>query len=306
MRLLKFNLLIVLVVFTCAKVAMAFEVKENCNQPLINLALETINGKKVNDELIQGLFSEYNTKGKWNENGGYYSLCFDPEKNKSVTTSFAIASQSDTNGNPIPLLIYGLNITSSASPAIQVTSANVTLHTIKATGTGTGTAIQVNGTATIDTATISKFATAIETTSNSEKAAIKGVTISDGGIILAGISHKIESSTLTNNGTGTAIQVNAPSPPPSPTGGEGVAVIGPAVTIDNFEKGILIKSGANAKITQNSIKVKDALITNAIIFESPISSSAFNEKLIGKHLSEAAPNYADKFVGQLAGQAVDS
>jgi hypothetical protein len=52
--------------------------------------------------------------------------------------------------------------------------------------------------------------------------------------------------------------------------------------------------------------VKDALITNAIVFETPISESSFSEKLIGKHLSEADTNYADRFVGKLAGKTADS
>ena len=248
MRLLKFNLLIVLVVFTCAKVAMAFEVKENCNQPLINLALETINGKKVNDELIQGLFSEYNTKGKWNENGGYYSLCFDPEKNKSVTTSFAIASQSDTNGNPIPLLIYGLNITSSASPAIQVTSANVTLHTIKATGPDTGTGIKIDAKdVTIDNATISKFATAIETTSNSENVSVKNSTISESSLLLAGKGHIINTVTIGGNGVGTGALIT----------GNSHSIIGS--TIQNFATGIQV---GNATTVGEDITITGGTITN--------------------------------------------
>ncbi|MBI2974875.1 MAG: hypothetical protein HYY43_04725 [Deltaproteobacteria bacterium] len=262
----------------------------------------------VSDSNVKKVLEGYKTYASKDEINKKYILCpsvskFDNDGIISVSDEIKI-NHTDVDYS---LVIYGLNLTNAqtnqgTNALLQLSGSNITLDHAILTGTppatgqaGTGTALKIDAKdVTINSANISKFATAIETTNNSEKAMIKNVTISDGGIIFAGIGHKIESSALTGIGTGTAIQVN----------GAGVA-IGPAVAIDNFEKGVFIKSGATAKITQDSIKVKGNLITDALSFETAVSS-AFSESLIGKHLSEADSNYADKFIGQLSGKTVNS
>ena len=341
--------------------AMAFDPASDC--------VIKINDKKLKEwklSSLQVLFDDYTNLKYSNYKDEQYILCFnEPSPGFEPKTTLNI----DTSKAQKPILIYNFiasaeNLTTSI--LLQLTGSNITITGSTFQGSGSGTALKIDAKdVTIDTAAISKFATAIETTSNSEKATIKGATISDGGIILAGIGHKIESSTLTGADSGVGIKGNGSNltidavniskfaTPIELAGSGGIvknstltttgtgpvikisenygafvlkdttitgaglgaaleipagvqATIGPTVTIDNFEKGIFIKSGGSAKITQDSIFVKSFLITDAIVFETPISNSAFNEKLIGKHLSEADTNFADKFIGQLAGKTADS
>ena len=290
---------IVLVMFTGVLISSevnAFDSKIDCNQ-LIDVTVP-IKGQILKESSLQTFLTNYTTNGKLNETEKYYAICFKPdvEFKQPITAGFTLTTKLDADGNPIPLLIYGLNLSASASltaPLITFSGSNIICDHCTVAGSGTGIKIDAKD-VTIDTATISKFATAIETTSNSEKATIKAATISDGGIILAGTGHKIESSTLTNNGTGIAIQVNASSPPPSPTGGEGVTIQSTAIT--NFATGINVAKDASVKLAKNTFTITDP--ANAVVFDSSVASP-IDSTLVGKKVSETDTAKVESVTGKL-------
>ncbi|MBI2341442.1 MAG: hypothetical protein HYU98_01740 [Deltaproteobacteria bacterium] len=129
---------------------------------------------------------------------------------------------------------------------------------------------------------------------------IKNVTISDGGIIFAGIGHKIESSTLTGTppatgqaGIGTAMQVT----------GQNMAISGSKFS--GFSNPISIADGADANMLGNSFEADIAsansineYVKNLIKFEGA-AGSYLDIAWIGKHISEADANYADRIAGKV-------
>lgn len=122
--------------------------------------LKTLTNKIVPDSQLQTVFENYTDTTKYSKQmtGGTYTLCFDPNKQRVIENSLTLTASASA-----PLLIYGLNITSSASPAIKVTGSDVTLHTIKVTGNDTGVGLLFTGpNHSVIGSTIQKLATGIQ------------------------------------------------------------------------------------------------------------------------------------------------
>lgn len=134
----------------------------------------------------------------------YCYVCFKENQTLSPITGTINIS----NSNSKRFFIYGLNLlTSSDFTPLLTLSGSTTLLNSTLTGSGTGAALKIDAKdVTIDTATISKFAYAVETGVNSENVSVKNSTISEASILLAGKSHTIDTVTISNSGT--ALQLN--------------------------------------------------------------------------------------------------
>lgn len=157
-----------------------------------------------------------------------YVMCFNTSQTLSPSFKAPITINNTTQ---YPLLIYGLNLTSTLkdlnTSTLVLSGQSITLDHVTLTTSGGGTVIQVNGN-----------------------------------------NMSILNSTLTGNGSGTAIQVNAPSPPPSPQGGEGVTVKNS--TIDKFTTSINVAEGAGVKLSQNEFDLFP-YSGNPVVFSGAIS-----------------------------------
>ena len=118
---------------TSPLIALGFDATANCKQPLIDVSGK-IGFSKIDDKYIQGLFDNYQTNGKFNDDGSY-SICFDPTKTKESAATFQISASESA-----PLIIYGLNLSTSSSltgPLLNLSGSSITLQNVTLAGNST-------------------------------------------------------------------------------------------------------------------------------------------------------------------------